>query len=66
MMHGKAWDMKADQRMRENRDGTRHRVDYAKLRLGKPVPPFKGFRFIELLAKPGVAMVPNLNVRYIR
>jgi len=28
--------------------------------------PFKGFRFIELLAKPGVAMVPNLNVRYIR
>jgi hypothetical protein len=41
-------------------------VDYAKLRLGKPVPPFKGFRFIELLAKPGVAMVPNLNVRYIR
>lgn len=28
--------------------------------------PSKGFRFIELLAKPGVAMVPNLNVRYIR
>lgn len=28
--------------------------------------PFKGFRFIELLAKPGVALVPNLNVRYIR
>jgi hypothetical protein len=28
--------------------------------------PFKGFRFIELLAKPGVAPVPNLNVRYIR
>jgi hypothetical protein len=28
--------------------------------------PFKGFRFIELLAKPGVALVPNLNVRHIR
>jgi hypothetical protein len=28
--------------------------------------PFQGFRFIELLAKPGVALVPNLNVRYIR
>jgi hypothetical protein len=28
--------------------------------------PFKGFRFIELLAKPGVALIPNLNVRYIR
>lgn len=28
--------------------------------------PYKGFRFIELLAKPGVALVPNLNVRYIR
>jgi hypothetical protein len=28
--------------------------------------PFKGFLFIELLAKPGVALVPNLNVRYIR
>ena len=28
--------------------------------------PFKGFRFIELLAKPGVALVANLNVRYIR
>jgi hypothetical protein len=28
--------------------------------------PIKGFRFIELLAKPGVALVPNLNVRYIR
>jgi len=27
---------------------------------------YKGFRFIELLAKPGVALVPNLNVRYIR
>ena len=28
--------------------------------------PFKSFRFVELLAKPGVALVPNLNVRYIR
>ena len=28
--------------------------------------PCKGFRFIELLAKPGIASVPNLNVRYIR
>lgn len=28
--------------------------------------PFKGFRFIELLAKPGIALIPNLNVRYIR
>ncbi len=28
--------------------------------------PFKGFRFVELLAKPGVALIPNLNVRYIR
>ena len=26
----------------------------------------KGFRFIELLAKPGIAAIPNLNVRYIR
>ena len=28
--------------------------------------PFKGFRFVELLAKPGIALIPNLNVRYIR
>lgn len=28
--------------------------------------PFKGSRFIELLAKPGIALIPNLNVRYIR
>jgi hypothetical protein len=28
--------------------------------------PVKGFRFVELLAKPGVALIPNLNVRYIR
>ncbi len=28
--------------------------------------PLKGFRFVELLSKPGVALIPNLNVRYIR
>jgi uncharacterized protein len=28
--------------------------------------PTKGFRFIELLAKPALAMIPNVNINYLR
>jgi hypothetical protein len=28
--------------------------------------PSKGFRFIELLAKPGVALNPDINIEYLR
>jgi len=28
--------------------------------------PSKGFRFVELLAKPGVARNPNININYLR
>ncbi len=28
--------------------------------------PSKGFRFFELLAKPGVALNPNINIEYLR
>ena len=28
--------------------------------------PSKGFRFVELLAKPGIAMNPDINIEYLR
>lgn len=28
--------------------------------------PSKGFRFVELMAKPGVALSPNINIEYLR
>jgi hypothetical protein len=28
--------------------------------------PTKGFRFVELLAKPGLALAPNININYLR
>jgi hypothetical protein len=28
--------------------------------------PSKGFRFVELLAKPGIALQPNINIEYLR
>ena len=28
--------------------------------------PSKGFRFVELLAKPGIALNPNINIEYLR
>ncbi len=28
--------------------------------------PTKGFRFVELLAKPGLALNPNININYLR
>jgi hypothetical protein len=28
--------------------------------------PTKGFRFVELLCKPGLAMTPNININYLR
>jgi uncharacterized protein len=28
--------------------------------------PAKGFRFVELLAKPGLSMAPNININYLR
>jgi hypothetical protein len=28
--------------------------------------PSKGFRFVELLAKPGIALNPSINITYLR
>jgi hypothetical protein len=28
--------------------------------------PTKGFRFVELLAKPGLALAPSININYLR
>jgi hypothetical protein len=28
--------------------------------------PSKGFRFVELLAKPGIALQPDINIEYLR
>ena len=28
--------------------------------------PSKGFRFVELLAKPGIALNPDINIEYLR
>jgi len=28
--------------------------------------PSRGFRFVELLAKPGIAQIPDLNIKYLR
>jgi hypothetical protein len=28
--------------------------------------PLKGFRFVELLAKPGIALQPDINIEYLR